>query len=437
MSLFSTLNTGASGLGVQSSALSVIGDNIANISTTGYKGSRASFADYMPQHTSTLGGSGTIGSGSGVNSIATLFGQGSLTSTTSATDMAVSGNGFFMVQDGDQSYYTRAGEFYLDDDGFLVTSSGYNVQGYTATDGNLGTSVGDLLVSTDPSSPQGTETITMSAVLNSESDVTTLFSSGPAALDGATETWDDVVTDDIFTTSVTIYDEMGESHEVTIAFERDDTSNWSWYAMVDGAEIDGGLEGYPFEVASGTCEFDTDGSLVTFTGTSAATPSSWANGATVGALDFEMGLDSAGDEVDGSISMSGSESAVSAMSQDGYPLGEISAIDVDTDGVITGTYTNGEEIVLGQVVLATFASEAGLERLGGNMFQATAASGDPAVGAPGSGGRGDLYSYALESSNVELEDEFVNMITSQRGYQAAARVISTADETLQELVNLV
>jgi flagellar hook protein FlgE len=135
--------------------------------------------------------------------------------------------------------------------------------------------------------------------------------------------------------------------------------------------------------------------------------------------------------------MSGSESAVSAMSQDGYPLGEISAIDVDTDGVITGTYTNGEEIVLGQVVLATFASEAGLERLGGNMFQATAASGDPAVGAPGSGGRGDLYSYALESSNVELEDEFVNMITSQRGYQAAARVISTADETLQELVNLV
>jgi flagellar hook protein FlgE len=437
MSLFSTLNTGASGLGVQSSALSVIGDNIANISTTGYKGSRASFADYMPQHTSTLGGSGTIGSGSGVNSIATLFGQGSLTSTTSATDMAVSGNGFFMVQDGDQSYYTRAGEFYLDDDGFLVTSSGYNVQGYTATDGNLGTSVGDLLVSTDPSSPQGTETITMSAVLNSESDVTTLFSSGPAALDGATETWDDVVTDDIFTTSVTIYDEMGESHEVTIAFERDDTSNWSWYAMVDGAEIDGGLEGYPFEVASGTCEFDTDGSLVTFTGTSAATPSSWANGATVGALDFEMGLDSAGDEVDGSISMSGSESAVSAMSQDGYPLGEISAIDVDTDGVITGTYTNGEEIILGQVVLATFASEAGLERLGGNMFQATAASGDPAVGAPGSGGRGDLYSYALESSNVELEDEFVNMITSQRGYQAAARVISTADETLQELVNLV
>jgi flagellar hook protein FlgE len=437
MSLFSTLNTGASGLGVQSAALSVIGDNIANISTTGYKGSRASFADYMPQNTSTLAGAGTIGSGSGLNTIATLFGQGSLTSTTSATDMAVSGDGFFMVQDGNETFYTRAGEFYLDDEGYLVNASGYNVQGYTATNGTLSSAVGDLLVNTDPASASATSTITMSAVLNSDTDTSTIVSS--AARDGLSETWDDVITEDCFTTSITIYDEMGGSHEVTVAFERDGTSDWSWYAMVDGAEL-GLTEDCPFEIASGTVTFDSDGSISAFSGTSAVDTSpglAWANGADMGAFDFEFGMDGTGADIDGSISMSGTDSAVSAMSQDGYPLGELSDISVATDGTITGSYTNGEEITLGQVVLATFTSDAGLERLGSNMYRATSASGDPAVGAPGSGGRGDLYSYALESSNVELEDEFVNMITSQRGYQAAARVISTADETLQELVNLV
>lgn len=436
MSLFSTLNTGASGLGVQSSALSVIGDNIANLSTTGYKASRASFADYMPQRTSTLAGSGSIGSGSGLNTVATLFGQGSLATTTSATDMAVSGNGFFMVEDGNETFYTRAGEFYLDDEGYLVNASGYNVQGYTATDGTLGTIVDDLLVGLDPATASATETVTMSAVLNSETDIATDISS--ATFDGATDTWD-AITEDTFTTSITVYDEMGEAHEVTVAFERDSTSGWSWYALVDGGEIDGGTEEYPFEIASGTLTFDTDGTLTAYTGTSTSSMGSysWDNGATLGAFDFQLGLDSTGAEVDGAVSMSGTESAVSAMSQDGYPLGDLSDISVATDGTITGSYTNGEEIVLGQVVLATFAAEAGLERMGSNMFRATTASGDPAVGAPGSGGRGDLYSYALESSNVELEDEFVNMITSQRGYQAAARVISTADETLQELVNLV
>ena len=438
MSLFSTLNTGASGLGVQSAALSVIGDNIANISTTGYKGSRASFADYMPQNTSTLAGAGTIGSGSGLNTIATLFGQGSLTSTSSATDMAVSGDGFFMVQDGNETFYTRAGEFYLDDEGNLVNASGYNVQGYTATDGTLSSAVGDLLIDTDPAAASATTTITMSAVLNSESDTATVLSTALLNGDG-TESWDDVITEDSFTTSITIYDEMGESHEVTVAFERDDTTGWSWYALVDGAEV-GETEDSPFLIANGSATFDSDGTITAFSGTSAVTgdPSlAWDNGASMGTFDFEFGMDAAGTAIDGSLSMSGTDSAVSAMSQDGYPLGELSDISVATDGTITGSYTNGEEIVLGQVVLATFTSEAGLERLGSNMYRATSASGDPAVGAPGSGGRGDLYSYALESSNVELEDEFVNMITSQRGYQAAARVISTADETLQELVNLV
>ncbi len=444
MSLFSTLNTGASGLGVQSTALSVIGDNIANMSTYGYKASRASFADYMPQNTSTLSGSSTIGSGSGLNTVATLFGQGSMQATSSATDMAISGNGFFVVEDGDETFYTRSGEFYLDDDGYLVTASGYNLQGYNATDGVLSTSVNDLLISSDPAMASATTTVTMSANLSTDAEYDTEYLSS-ATFDGTSsgDDWD-TLDDADFTTSITVYDSLGEAHEVTMAYERTGDSEWSYYVLVDGSEMvdstgTSGDEDYPFLVASGTLTFDSEGELTDFTQVDTSSTTSWTfgNGAEAQDFVFEFGLDTAGDANDGAITFSGSDSAVSTIAQDGYPMGELTEITVSTDGTITGTYTNGEEIDLGQVVLATFTAQAGLESMGSTLYRATSASGDPALGAAGTGGRGDLYSYALEASNVELEDEFVAMITSQRGYQAAARVISTADETLQELVNLV
>jgi len=435
MSLFTTLNTGASGLGVQSAALSVIGDNIANISTVGYKGSRATFADFMPQVAAGMAGPATIGSGSGLNTVSTLFGQGSLTATGSATDMAISGAGFFMVMDGKDAYYTRAGEFYLDEDGYLVTAGGYNLQGYGASDGEVSGSLGSLQISTDPALPQATEEVLLTAVLDSDTEVT----SDMAALSftGSTggATWDDLP-DGVFTTSVTVYDEQGGSHEVTIAFERTATDQWSWVALADGEDL-GMTADYPLELASGTCTFDTDGTMTAYSGSFSTVGYTWSNGAEVSAIDFQFGLDSTGAETGGGLTMSAADSAVSAVSQDGYPLGELTDLSIGTDGTITGTYTNGEEVILGQVALATFASEAGMEREGGSLFRATVSSGDPTIGAAGTGGRGAIYSYALEASNVELEDEFVAMITAQRGYQAAARVVTTADQTLQELVNLI
>jgi flagellar hook protein FlgE len=263
--------------------------------------------------------------------------------------------------------------------------------------------------------------------------MTTLTLDGSAS--GAT--WEDLP-DDVWTTSVTVYDSQGASHEMTLAFEHTADGTWSWWALVDGEDV-GETAGNPVELASGECTFDEDGVLTGFTGTSTASSGyTWADGAAVEDIDFQFGVDSLGESTGGSLRLTPEEdSAVSTISQDGYPMGDLSGVSVDVDGTITGTYTNGEDIVLGQVALATFASVNGLERVGGAMFRATAASGDPALGAPGSGGRGDLYSYALEASNVELEDEFVAMITAQRGYQASARVISAADQTLQELVNLI
>jgi flagellar hook protein FlgE len=277
--------------------------------------------------------------------------------------------------------------------------------------------------------------VLLTAVLDSDTEVSDVIDS--LSMTGSTggATWDDLP-DDAFTTSVTIYDEQGGSHEVTIAFEHTATGDWNWFALVDGEDL-GLTADYPVELASGTCSFDTDGTMTSYSGAFATTGYTWSNGASVEAIDFQFGIDSAGDETGGGLSMSATDSAVSALSQDGYPMGELSGVSIDTDGTISGTYTNGEEIVLGQVALATFASEAGLEREGGALFRATASSGDPAIGAAGTGGRGEIYSYALEASNVELEDEFVAMITAQRGYQAAARIVTTADQTLQELVNII
>ncbi len=447
MSLFNTLNTGASGLGVNSDSLSVIGDNIANMNTTGFKSSRASFADYMPQDVSGLAGPTTIGSGAALNTVATLFGQGSLSGTSSATDLAISGSGFFVVEDGDASYYTRAGEFYLDEDGYIVTADGMNLQGYGAEDGTLSSLIGDLQIGTEPVSASATSEVSISAALSTNAEwdedgdgtADTYLTTGN--LDGNGYTWDELDDYADATTSLTVYDSLGEAHEVTIAFERTGESDWSFYVVMDGADATGGTEDYPFCLAEGTMSFDSDGQMTSFTQTNVDSwDATWslANGASQLSMDFLFGLDDAGDETDGNITMTGDEdSSFSAISQDGYPQGELTNLAIESDGTITGTYTNGEELTLGQVVLANFTSESGLDRLGNTLFSATASSGDPAVGAAGSGGRGSIVSYALESSNVELEDEFVTMITAQRGYQASARVITTADETLQELVNLV
>jgi len=452
MSLFSTLNTSASGLGVSSTSMAVIGDNIANINTTGFKANRAEFADFLPQDVLGLAGPSQLGTGANVNTIATLFGQGSIENSSNALDMAISGEGFFVVSDGESDYYSRAGEFYINDDGFVVNAQGMILQGYNSDDGTLGATFGDLQIDTDPIPPGLTSEIELSAILSADADFSTVSLSGVAGAmpDGSTADFtgngtlmEDAANAADFATSITVYDSLGQAHEVTILFERTATNDWDWYAVGDAGEIDDGsgtplTTGAAFEIASGTATFDTDGQVSAFTqtNTSAATPWSYY-GAAAGDYDFQFGRDAAGAATDGAVQMLAGESAVSAMSQDGYPIGDLSTVSVNPDGTITGYYSNGQDFTLGQVVLATFPSEANLDRLGNTLFRATTASGDPAIGAPDGGGRGMILGNALEQSNVDLEVEFVNMITSQRSFSANARVVNTASDTLQELVNLV
>lgn len=441
MSLFGTLNTGASGLGASSTAMSVIGDNIANINTVGFKGSRASFEDMLPN---MIGGN-QLGMGASVSGTQTLFGQGSLSSSSSALDMAISGKGFFQVSSGQEDFYTRDGSFYMDNDGYVVNGSGHKLQGYNAFDGALTSRVGDLQIDTQPTPSKATETIDIKAnfPLGDEPEDGWGSQLDDADMTGGTDyTWDDLDDMGLESSSITIYDDMGRSHDVVVYFEQISETEVQYKVVTATSELDSTAdpddEGYVSELISGTLTFDgTD--LESDSQTTTATGSWFGTSSVDFTLDF--GRDSSGDATGGgSMTADGDIDDgmnLLSISQDGYASGELSNVQIDEDGNVVANYSNGEEEILGQVALATFAAESFLTRAGGNLFEANAASGDPAMGHPGVGGRGSVNGYALEGSNVELEDQFVAMIQSQRGYQANARVLSTANDTLQELVNLV
>ncbi len=448
MSLLGTLNTGASGLGSSSTRISVIGDNIANMGTTGFKGMRANFSDLMPSSLGGIGGSNQMGRGATLANTMSLFGQGGLKSSDSALDFAISGEGFFPLQDGNETYYTRDGAFFMDNAGYITNASGMNLQGTTAADGELTGIQGDLQLDRSPVLPQATSTITTDLMLDASLEPSTTDFLGTSTFDGTTTTGtslEDIeagVSDNGYTTSVVIYDDLGVAHDVLMAYEKVSATEWTFKAFVDGGELDNAAyeDGGAVEVASGTLAF-TDGELDTALSTAPTLTlaDTFPGTSGVWSPEFDFGVDFGTGEPsgDGNVSMNGEGSTISSLSQDGYAPGDLTGVNLDADGNLMGTYTNGEERILGQLSLATFGTNTGLNRLGGNLFQATVSSGDAVLGAPGEGRRGSVTGYALEQANVELEDQFVEMIAGQRAYQANSRVVSTANDTLQELVNLV
>jgi flagellar hook protein FlgE len=431
-------------MSVFSSSLGVIGDNIANMNTVGFKGTRSEFADYLPQDVFGLAGPSQLGKGAGMNRLQTLFGQGALEISENPIDLAISGDGFFKVSDGTNNFYSRAGQFYIDNEGYVVNGQGLALQGYQATNGTLGATVGDIQLDLDAIQPAVTTEITVRATLDADQEVA-LGVSG-LTLDGATDTLETAASAADFATSVTVYDSLGVAHEVTVLYEYTGSNQWNWYAVVDGNAVTDTSTGLPtaavedgaFQIASGTATFDTDGKLSAFTETQTSASNAWNfTGAAAQDIAFDFGLDAAGETTEGSVRMIAGESAHSGITQDGYPPGDMISLTVGSDGSITGRYSNGEDIILGQVVLVKFAANSGLEKIGGTLYRETGASGSPVVGDPGTGGRGSIVGNALELSNVDLESEFISMITSQRTYQANARMVETANNTLQELVQLV
>ncbi|BFU90963.1 MAG: hypothetical protein NTAFB01_21500 [Nitrospira sp.] len=576
MGILSSLFAGVSGLNANGTALSVIGNNIANLSTVGFKGSKATFADLISS--SISGGSGAVQTGIGValTSVQGNFSQGSLTTSSNVLDLAIDGNGFFIVKDAQGgTFYSRAGQFRLDKDNNVVDPTGFKVQGFLAdTAGTITGTIGDISLPSTTASPRATTTALVAANLNSATNptgvrgnvvassasVTTTaagnnsftinlngdgartitvangltgsalataiqnavralvpndpfkgaayagftasvnasntftFTSGmtgttnnsttgtgtvvvaanggdtlaanlnmlaPTSTTGTDFLLSDPSATSNFSTSMTVYDSLGNGHLLTTYFTKVGENSWNYNTVAaasdvvtanyDSSNIDTSLS--IVRVGSGTLTFGTDGTLdrestvirydtVTAAGTSGTAPGALQVdfvGATQDqaiALNFGSSVTTdGGSGLDGTTQF-GSTSALVQQTQDGFAAGSLQAFSVDANGVINGRFSNGQLRALAQVVLARFPDPIGLTRTGKNTFAQSGDSGQPVTGTPDSAGLGQVKSNSLELSNVDLGESFIDMIAAQRGFQANSRVITTSDEILQELVNL-
>lgn len=424
--------TGVSGLRAEGEALGVVGDNIANVNTVGFKRERAIFQDVLGH--SILAGTTSALPGSGVRmgDVQQIFTQGSLANTGIATDIALNGDGFFVVNgtvDGiTGNFYTRAGQMNIDKDGYLVNPNGLEVQGYAANpDGTLQAAVSSLRVPTASLAPFATSMI----------EVTANLDAGAQVLTAAWDVLDPSATSN-YATSMTVFDSLGEQRTLDVYFRKTADNAWEYHVVADGADIAGGTAGVFQEIgAGGTLTFDTNGAL-----SDAQTPQlsvDFAGGSTPGQLiDLDFGEDVLNDAASGltGTTQFASASAVSSQSQDGYASGEFSGISIDGVGLVQGLYTNGQKIAIGQLAVAKFRSNDGLGKAGSGLWIETRESGSAALGGAGAGGRASVSSGALEQSNVDLAEEFVGLIQHQRSYSANSKTITTADEMLQELINI-
>jgi flagellar hook protein FlgE len=403
---------GLSGLNAAAQNLDVIGNNVANSSTVGFKQSEAQFADVYANSLTGAGGS-NVGIGVKVAQVAQQYTQGNITATNNPLDIAINGGGFFRMDNNGAVTYQRNGQFQLNKNGFIVNTTGAQLTGYTANaSGVLSTGApAPLSINTADLMPSVTSNV--NAVLNLDST-----SSVPAAAFNMNDptTFNN-------STAVSVFDSLGNAHTLQSYYVKTAANTWNVYAANDGVPV--GYVPPAAPVAVGTLTFGPSGALTA--GSPMTIPPQVL---TTGANPLGFPIDFTG------TTQFGSAFSVNTLNQDGYTSGRLAGFNIGADGMITGRYTNGQSAVLGQVVLANFANPNGLQQLGNNQWAETSTSGTPLVGSPSSGSLGVLQSSAVEDSNVDLTAELVNMITAQRVYQANAQTIKTQDAVLQTLVNL-
>lgn len=410
-----SFSTPLSGLRASSNSLSIAGNNIANANTTGFKSGSASFSDVFL----TSGTNFQIGNGVRTEATRTNFAQGSLTESSSPTSAAIEGNGFFVVKDsvGSQSY-TRAGEFIVDRNGFLVTPGGERAQGYVATNGvipagsvpsDVKVPIGEMLA------PATTTQATLRTNLRSSDAVGSAFHS-----------------------PVQVYDSKGIVHTLDVIYTKTGAGAYNVTATFDGnaSNVNG--------AASAPITFNAAGQLVTpaapanltvTPNTTTLTP----NGTVLPSIVVNLRRTNPDGSLTPNFTNYDAESAVSSTDQDGYAAGSLAGVSFssDRDGTLSGVFTNGQTRPLAQLAVASFNSQDGLARIGGNLMQETLGSGSPSIGTAKSGGRGDVIGGALEESNVDIATEFTDLIVAQRSFQANSRVITTVNQTLQDLLQII
>jgi len=426
MGVLSSLFTGVSGLSAQGEALGVVGDNIANANTIGFKHSRAEFQDIIAKNLKGILGGNQIGRGVKIGAVNPILMQGNLDSTDKATDLAISGDGFFTLRGSDGESFTRDGSLHFDKDGFLTTNDNQRVQGYQADEkGMIVNEIGDIAFPKALTPARSTKEVNFNVNLDSRATVTKQFDIK------------DPHNSSQFSTGVEVFDSQGVKHLVTLFFNKTADRTWDYHGLVNGVEITGGKEGEWSEAIAGKLTYTVDGKL----DTEAITKQSF--NFTGGALQnqqikFDFGdaiTTDKGKGLKGSTQY-GKESDLITWNQDGAAAGTITNLSFNDQGVLSALYSNGEVKDLAQIVLAKFENPEGLYKVGNNRFKESREGGTPSIGKPGAAGRGKLFAKSLERSTVDLALEFVNLIQNQRGFQANAKTITTTDQLLEEVINL-
>ena len=420
--MFTSFSTALSALNATSTAVDVVGNNLANLNTPGFKTSVVYFRDLVTQSLGAGLGETQVGFGTGRPLTIRQFTQGAIQASTGLLDAAVQGDGFFVLRNSqNNTLYTRAGNFQVDDAGHLLTNTGEYVQGWTEVDSATGVlntngAIGDIVVPVGAAKqPIATTGFTLDLNLNS---------SAPA----------DATSD--FSDTIKVYDSLGTSHVLTVHFEKTAANTWSYNITMPGEEITGGTSGSPFSIsgASGTLTFDSSGQL-----TSPANGSPIAftiPGLASGAADMSLTWNPYNSNGAGRITQFGQPSAPSASSQNGSAAAQLIRVGLADGGKILAQYSDGQQVVVGQVAMANVRNAESLIAVGNNNFQTSARSATPAIGLPNTGGRGDIVGGAIEASTVDIAREFTQLIVLQRGYQANSRVVTTVDELSQETINL-
>lgn len=426
MGVLSSLYTGVSGLSAQGEALGVIGDNIANANTVGFKASRAEFEDIIAKSLKGILGGNQIGRGTKIGAVNPVLIQGNVDATEKSTDLAISGDGFFMLRGSDGSSYTRNGSFHFDKDGYLVTNDNQRVQGFQADgNGQIINKVADVKFPRALIPAKGTTEIRMDMNLDSRIQEVKTF-----------DIEDPYSTSD-FTTGMELYDSQGNKHLMTMFVNKTADRQWTYRGLVDGKEVTGGEAGKMSKVVEGKVSFTTDGLLDTEEQT--LSNFNFKGGAFQNqAIKIDFGNSITTDKGDGldGTKQYGRESDLITWNQDGSAAGTITNLSFNDEGVLTAQYTNGQTSDLAQIALTKFENPEGLFKVGNNRLKEAKNSGSPSVGKPNKAGRGKIFAKSLERSTVDLALEFVNLIQNQRGFQANAKTITTTDELLGEVINL-
>ncbi|MBN8539969.1 MAG: flagellar hook protein FlgE [Deltaproteobacteria bacterium] len=426
MGVLSSLYTGVSGLTAQGEALGVIGDNIANANTTGFKASRAEFQDIISKNLKGILGGNQIGRGVKIGAVNPILTQGNVDATDKSTDLAISGDGYFVLRGTDGESYSRDGSFHFDREGYLVSNDGQRVQGFEADEkGRIINKTGDIKFPRAMIPAKGTQEVVLDLNLDSRVETGKVFNA------------EDPYGTSHYSTGVEVFDSQGNKHLMTLFFNKSADRQWDVRGMVDGKEVVGGQPGKMSEVMTAKLTFTVDGKLDTEQITKQAF--NFAGGALQNqTLKVDFGDSITTDKGKGlnGTKQYGKESDLISWRQDGAAAGTITNMSFNDEGVLTALYTNGQAQDLGQVALAKFENPEALFKVGNNRLKESRDSGAGAIGKARHAGRGQLFAKSIERSTVDLATEFVNLIQNQRGFQANAKTITTTDELLNEVIQL-